>query len=556
MASTGRQSPEALETRRAWRTAGDRIQTLLDASAGGGTVARERAEQLVGEVTDLYGAGARADDRHCRRIGDPELVDAFAADDLVASLMLVHGLHPHGVERRIEDALDSVRPYLGSHGGDVQLLEVVDATSVVRLQFAGSCKSCPSSAVTLELAVEDAVRAAAPEITSIEVVAAETESTAAVHPGGLADEPRPHQGTATPAPPGTRFPTSPTSRPGEVGGFLVAGMTVLACRIGDELFAYHDRCGRCGDSLAGAALHRRWERPSAEAVLRCPRCHAHFDVVHAGAGLDETRRVRRSSRPDPAAGTRRCAVDGGARRGDRGDGMTGAYDVLARIRASKDVPAAGRRALRDVRRADRRRASARRQCRRPPADVRRAAAAICCSPTPHAKLRYRAVPDRYLTFPDFALGPPRLGGTADSGRAGVLLPQLRRWTRRSRSIRARPAPPSPSWTSTPGTPFAAPTRGWTCSPTTSKPLLVRVPDDERTSRAADAIWCRSTPATSSSADCECCGTASTAARRSASSSTSSSSRSRRAARWRQPMTDVTFAVVDVAAGTVRGDARY
>ena len=39
-----------------WRTAGDRIQTLLDASAVGGTVARERAEQLVGEVTDLYGA--------------------------------------------------------------------------------------------------------------------------------------------------------------------------------------------------------------------------------------------------------------------------------------------------------------------------------------------------------------------------------------------------------------------------------------------------------------------------------------------------------------------
>ena len=89
-------------------------------------------------------------------------MDAFVADDLVASLLLVHGLHPHDVERRIEDALDSVRPYLGSHGGDVKLLGVDD--DVVRLQFAGSCKSCPSSAVTLELAVEDAVRAAAPEI--------------------------------------------------------------------------------------------------------------------------------------------------------------------------------------------------------------------------------------------------------------------------------------------------------------------------------------------------------------------------------------------------------
>ena len=111
---------------------------------------------------------------------EPLLAEKFADDDLVASLLLVHGLHPHGVERRIEDALDGVRPYLGSHGGDVTLLEVVD--DVVRLQFAGSCKSCPSSAVTLELTVEDAVRAAAPEIASIEVVAAEPAPSASVIP--------------------------------------------------------------------------------------------------------------------------------------------------------------------------------------------------------------------------------------------------------------------------------------------------------------------------------------------------------------------------------------
>ena len=58
----------------------------------------------------------------------PELVGRFAADDLVASLLLVHGLHPHGVRAPGRGALDSVRPYLGSHGGDVELLEV-DATT-------------------------------------------------------------------------------------------------------------------------------------------------------------------------------------------------------------------------------------------------------------------------------------------------------------------------------------------------------------------------------------------------------------------------------------------
>ena len=265
-----------------WRTAGDRIQTLLDASAAGGTVARERAEQLVREVTDLYGAGL---ERMLRiaTAADPDLADRLAADDLVASLLLVHDLHPHDVERRVSDALDTVRPYLGSHGGDVSLIEVAGNPDnlVVRLQFSGSCKSCPSSAVTLELAVEDAVRAAAPEIETIEVVAAEPQSSTGTIPAeSLLTRVRAqgHGGNAWhPAPDLAEL------APGEVGGFRVAGTTVLACRVGDDLFAYHDRCGSCGDSLAGAALHRA---VGGRAVLRCPRCHAHFDVVHAGACID------------------------------------------------------------------------------------------------------------------------------------------------------------------------------------------------------------------------------------------------------------------------------
>jgi Fe-S cluster biogenesis protein NfuA/nitrite reductase/ring-hydroxylating ferredoxin subunit len=253
-----------------WRTAGDRIQTLLDASATGGAVARERAEQLVREVTDLYGAGLQ---RMLRMAvaENPGLAEAFAGDDLVASLLLVHGLHPHSVERRVADALDSVRPYLGSHGGDVHLLEVDG--EVVRLQFSGSCKSCPSSAVTLELAVEDAVRAAAPEISSIEVVTAPADSV--IPADSLLTRVRAdgHRHAVW-----EQVPALAELAPGEVGGFAVSGSTVLACRIGDEFYAYRDRCPNCTGSLAGALVRG--------AVLRCPRCAAGFDVIHAGAGID------------------------------------------------------------------------------------------------------------------------------------------------------------------------------------------------------------------------------------------------------------------------------
>lgn len=275
--------PGELEDDAQWRTAGDRIQILLDATATGGPVARERAEQLVREVVELYGTCVERM-MATAVTADPDMAERFAADDLVASLLLVHGLHPHGVERRIEDALDSVRPYLGSHGGDVALLEVAD--EVVRLQFTGSCKSCPSSAVTLELTVEDAVRAAAPEISSIEVVAAEPAASAGVIPAEsllTKIHANGHSGaTWHPVPELADLPA------GDVGGFLVAGTTVLACRVGDEFFAYRDRCGSCEGSLAGAVLHRRMGSAIGEAVLRCPRCHAHFDAVHAGVSLDET----------------------------------------------------------------------------------------------------------------------------------------------------------------------------------------------------------------------------------------------------------------------------
>lgn len=273
MAAPASSRPESAPDDARWRTAGERIQTLLDASSAAGSAARERAENLAAEITDLYGAGLQRM-LELALTADPGLAGEFVADDLVASLLLVHGLHPHSVERRIADALEEVRPYLGSHGGDVHFLGVDDGT--VRLQFAGSCRSCPSSSVTLELAVEDAVRTAAPEIRSIEVVAAEQGPSHGVIPADdlLRQVRRDGHGPTDWEP----VPQLAELSPGEVGGFLVAGAAVLACRIGSDIVGYHDRCPRCGDSLAGAAL--------AGALLRCPRCGTDFDVVHAGRQFD------------------------------------------------------------------------------------------------------------------------------------------------------------------------------------------------------------------------------------------------------------------------------
>ncbi len=78
------------------------------------------------------------------------LRERLADDGVVASLLLIHDLYPVPLDDRVAEALDSVRPYMESHGGDVELLGIEDGVARLRLQ--GSCKTCPASSATLELA--------------------------------------------------------------------------------------------------------------------------------------------------------------------------------------------------------------------------------------------------------------------------------------------------------------------------------------------------------------------------------------------------------------------
>ncbi len=71
------------------------------------------------------------------------------------------------LEERVIEALDSMRPYMATHGGTVELLGVEDG--VARLRLGGSCKGCPSSAATLEFAIKEAIDVAAPDLLGLEV---------------------------------------------------------------------------------------------------------------------------------------------------------------------------------------------------------------------------------------------------------------------------------------------------------------------------------------------------------------------------------------------------
>ena len=130
---------------------------------------RGKVADVVQGLLALYGEGLRrmlAIVERDGRTAGAHLLEAFARDELIAHLLLLHDLHPVDVETRVARALEEVRPYLQSHGGNVQLLGIEGGVARLRLQ--GSWQGCPSSIMTLKQAIEEAIRKAAPDLEGIE----------------------------------------------------------------------------------------------------------------------------------------------------------------------------------------------------------------------------------------------------------------------------------------------------------------------------------------------------------------------------------------------------
>jgi Fe-S cluster biogenesis protein NfuA len=141
-----------------------RVEALVrEAEALADPQAQALARELVHSVLELHGeALARA------LALAPDRAAAFAEDKVLSSVLLLHGLHPSSLEDRVQGALEKVRPYLQSHGGDVELLGVEEGR--IRLRLEGSCNGCPGSAMTLRSSIEEAIDEAAPDRAGLEVV--------------------------------------------------------------------------------------------------------------------------------------------------------------------------------------------------------------------------------------------------------------------------------------------------------------------------------------------------------------------------------------------------
>jgi Fe-S cluster biogenesis protein NfuA len=161
------------------QAAGQRVEALIaELRTRAGSQAGDAAEELVGCLVELYGAGLANIVAILGADGDagPPLRAASAADPLVESLLLVHDLHPLDTEARIRRALERARPRLGAQADAVSYLGI-DEEGVARLRLTTSGHGCGSATPAVRQSVEEAVTGAAPELAgvAVEEVAAPAE---------------------------------------------------------------------------------------------------------------------------------------------------------------------------------------------------------------------------------------------------------------------------------------------------------------------------------------------------------------------------------------------
>jgi Fe-S cluster biogenesis protein NfuA/nitrite reductase/ring-hydroxylating ferredoxin subunit len=210
---------------------------------------------------------------------------------IATAVLAMYELVPLDELTQVEEALDEIRPYIESHGGGLELLEVDGG--VVHVQLSGSCHGCAASAMTLRRGVETKLRERIPWFT--EIVAHEPEEEPAGDDGVLMSLPMVQVSA-----PGPRSPTdgAPVQieglkrpvfvdvgeiddiAPGEMKAVDVDGLDILVINVDGEPYAFHNVCPVDGRSpLDGGRL--------TGSVLVCPWHNCAYDARSGKRADDE-----------------------------------------------------------------------------------------------------------------------------------------------------------------------------------------------------------------------------------------------------------------------------
>ena len=224
------------------------------------TEVRDKALDLVQIILKLYGESLRrimaSFDAEPQR---DQILGRMANDEVIRSILLIHGLMPVSLYDRVATKLNELRPYLVSQGCDVELLGIDDARARIRLMRSG--KGAPPIAV-LKADIEKALSEVAPDLAGIEIdgFSEKVEATAKVAAalGRMIEKPKNDSKPAlvqikrkqleVTAPENTWVPVI-RSQSIEDGQFKIVNfedINVLILNLGGEFFAYRNACAEGG----------------------------------------------------------------------------------------------------------------------------------------------------------------------------------------------------------------------------------------------------------------------------------------------------------------------
>ncbi len=224
------------------------LETLVDTLERDGD---ERALMLLQLIDAVHRPGV-------------ELIAAGDLDDPVArALLSMYDLVPLDERIEVEEALDEIRPYIESHGGGLELLDVEDG--VVHVQMSGACNGCAGSAITLRRGVEEILRERYEnfkEVVSHQPEGAEQESGNGSDNGASGATLLQIEDLRKPV--FQRVAQLADLSPGELTAVEVDGKSILIANVDGEAYAFwnvcptDDRSPLDGGRLAGSALVCPW----------------------------------------------------------------------------------------------------------------------------------------------------------------------------------------------------------------------------------------------------------------------------------------------------------
>jgi Fe-S cluster biogenesis protein NfuA/nitrite reductase/ring-hydroxylating ferredoxin subunit len=196
---------------------------------------------------------------------------AVSGDEVVYAVLRHLDVIKPSLHERVEQALESIRPFLASHGGNVELVEIIPPDTVT-VRLLGACDSCPASGLTLSEGVEKAIKEHCPEINTIHKAkggaSTKPAGEAIVHfvsPFARRDDAGWHYAAL--------FDEIPQ---GQVKVTTVSGNEVILSRFDDKVTCYQNACAHLGMPLDSGEIR--------DGIIICPH-HAFAYSLASGECL-------------------------------------------------------------------------------------------------------------------------------------------------------------------------------------------------------------------------------------------------------------------------------